>query len=387
MLNANDKIDNERDAYESAFEQGNVIDDGQGADETEIEDRTDDEEVVPSVRYDISSYGVDFDVEGLCRRIRREEIFIPAFQRNYVWNIKEASRFIESLLLGLPVPGIFLARDDESGKLLVIDGQQRLKSLLFFSEGYFNPSNGGRKREFKLVDVQEEFSGCTYSSLNERDRIDLDNSIIHATVVKQEYPHGDDTSIYHIFERLNSGGRRLNPQEMRSALYPGSLIDTIQELNNYENWRNIFGSPSQRLRDQELILRFLALNYYGEKYARPLKEFLTKFLLQHRNPDQKVLEAYSNTFMRVADLWWKALGRQAFRPSTAFNAAVFDSSFVGLAKRLERSDEPNLEALSQAYYNNLQDADYLRTIMTQSTSEETSVSIRLEKAISRIAET
>ena len=375
MLSQNKESNQERESNYPADE-----------DNADIEDRTEEDDIIVPVRYDISSYGVDFDVEGLCRRLRREEIYIPAFQRNYVWNIREASRFIESLLLGLPVPGIFLARDDESGKLLVIDGQQRLKSLLFFSEGFFDPRNEGRQREFKLVDVQGEFAGRSYSNLDERNRIDLDNSIIHATVVMQEYPHGDDTSIYHIFERLNSAGRRLNPQEMRSALYPGYLMNTIQELNHYESWRNIFGRPNTRLRDEELILRFLALNYSVEKYTRPLKEFLTKFLIQHRNPDTEILESYSRTFMKVADLWWRALGRDAFRPSTSLNAAVFDSAFVGLARRLEKSEEPNPEDLANAYNNVLLDQDYREAIMTRSTSEEASVSVRLEKAISHIAE-
>ena len=354
--------------------------------DVEIEDDAGQEDAVAPVKYDISSYGIDFDVEGLCRRLRRGEIFVPPFQRSYVWNLEEASRFIESLLLGLPVPGIFLARDDDSGKLLVIDGQQRLKTLLFFCDGYFNPKNETRNREFKLVDVQEEFAGRSYATLEERNRIDLDNAIIHATIVKQDYPHEDDTSIYHIFERLNSGGRRLYPQEMRVALYHGALIDTIQELNSYENWRNIFGKPSQRLRDQELILRFLALHFSVEEYSRPLKEYLTKYLKSHRNPETSVLDLYRNTFRRVTDHWWEALGRRAFRPSTALNAAVFDSMFVGLAKRLEREGNPQIEGLRGAYQDLLNNEDYLRTVRKQSTSEEASVAARLEMATNRIAE-
>ena len=72
-------------------------------------DDSDDDYEEEYTRYDITSYGVDFDVEGLVRRLKRDEIFIPPFQRDYVWKMPEASRFIESLLLGLPVPGIFLA--------------------------------------------------------------------------------------------------------------------------------------------------------------------------------------------------------------------------------------------------------------------------------------
>ena len=357
-----------------------------GIEDDAIEDTADEEDAVARVKYDISSYGIDFDVEGLYRRVQREEILVPPFQRSYVWKLGEASRFIESLLLGLPVPGIFLARDENTGKLLVIDGQQRLKTILFFYNGQFNPKTEVSGPEFKLVDVQEEFVGRSYASLDEKDRIDLDNSIIHATVVKQDYPQGDDTSIYHIFERLNSGGRRLYPQEMRSALYHGPLIDSIQKLNNYENWRNIFGKSSQRLRDQELILRFLALHFSEEQYSRPLKEFITRFLIRHRNPNPEDLLTHTDIFRAVSDLWWNALGGNAFRPYAKLNAAVFDSMFVGLARRLEKSDYPTINGLSEAYASLLSDKDYMRMIVTQSTSEEASVARRLDMATNRIAE-
>ena len=80
-------------------------------DEAQIEDENEIEEVVPNLRYDITSYGVDFDVEGLVRRLNRGEILIPEWQRAYVWSHRQASSFVESLLLGLPVPGVFLAQD------------------------------------------------------------------------------------------------------------------------------------------------------------------------------------------------------------------------------------------------------------------------------------
>ncbi len=96
-------------------------------DDVAIEDEAEDDETVAPVRYETTSYGIDFDVEGVVRRIKRDDIFIPEFQRSFIWNLGEASRFIESLLLGLPVPGIFLSQEPESGRLLVIDGQQRLK--------------------------------------------------------------------------------------------------------------------------------------------------------------------------------------------------------------------------------------------------------------------
>jgi hypothetical protein len=169
-----------------------------------VDEASADDTVIPE-QYDIASYGADYDVEGLVRRLQRGDVFIPPFQRQFMWNQQEASRFVESLLLGLPVPGVFLASEAGTNKLLVIDGQQRLKTLQFFYEGFFNPKPENRDQKvFKLLSVQPRLEGATYKSLEDRDRVKLDNAIIHATIVKQEAPSGDDTSIYHIFERLNN---------------------------------------------------------------------------------------------------------------------------------------------------------------------------------------
>ncbi|MEO6218991.1 MAG: DUF262 domain-containing protein, partial [Ginsengibacter sp.] len=183
----------------------------------DVQDQDEKDDDVAPVQYDISTYGADYPVDGLVKRLQKGDIFIPDFQRDYVWNQAEASRLIESLLLGLPIPGVFLARETEGNKLLIIDGQQRLKTLQFFYEGYFNPKDEQKtKRVFKLIKVQKRFENLTYEKLDENDRIKLDDSIIHATIIKQETPDDENTSIYHIFERLNNGGKKLTPQEIRT---------------------------------------------------------------------------------------------------------------------------------------------------------------------------
>ena len=149
--------------------------------EKEVEDE------VRIEKYSITSYGADIDVAGLVRRLDNHDIEIPHFQRNYVWSEKDASRFIESLLLGLPVPSIFLCKD-ESSKLLVIDGQQRLRSLQYFYNGVFEP----RERKFTLKDVQSEFIGLEYKTLSEEDRRTLDDSLMHSIIIRQEEPSDDD---------------------------------------------------------------------------------------------------------------------------------------------------------------------------------------------------
>ncbi len=213
------------------------------------------------------------------KRLKKGDIKIPDFQRGYVWPIKQASRFIESLLLGLPVPGIFLSKEDETNKLLVIDGQQRLRTVGAFYDGIFPTS----KREFSLMDVQEGFEGKTYKTLEDEHRRVLENSIIHATVVKQTNPADGGSGIYKIFERLNSSGMLLSPQEIRTAIYGGTLSTLLSDLNKNEKWRALFGPVNKRMRDQELILRFFALSSPTETYARPMKTFLNSFMNKNRD--------------------------------------------------------------------------------------------------------
>ncbi len=176
-------------------------------DEEKIEDPIEESSEVLPFTYSITSYGADYPVDAIVKRLDAKDIFIPPFQREYVWTFRQACRFIESLLLGLPVPGIFLAKEKDSQKLLVIDGHQRLKTLQYFYQVDFKDRGKG----FSLKDVQTQFEGKNYKTLDSDYRIKLDDSIIHATVVKQDKPTEDNSSIYYIFERLNTGGSLLQP--------------------------------------------------------------------------------------------------------------------------------------------------------------------------------
>ena len=352
----------------------------------QVVDNAETDTTIAPVRYDITSYGADYDVEGIVKRIQRGDIWIPEFQRSYVWKLTEASRFIESLLLGLPVPGVFFAREADTGTFLVIDGQQRLRTLQFFYEGYFNPRPDEKtRRVFALTSVQKRFEGRTYQTLDERDRLRLDNSIIHATIVRQEAPPDEDTSMYHIFERLNSAGRVLGSQEMRCAIYHGPLIEEIKFLNRNTTWRNIFGKESTRLKDQELILRFLALYYNAPRYQRPMEEFLNKFASEHRNADDSFLRDCRSLFTETIDIVWNGVGRKAFRLGRALNAAVFDSVMVGLARRLRRLGSVDPESFAHAYETLLSDPEYVQAV-SRSTADEAFVFLRLDKAIASFAE-
>lgn len=355
-------------------------------DDDDVIDEAASDSSVAVEKYAISSFGIDFDVEGLIRRLKKGDIYVPEFQRNFVWSHRESSQFVESLLLGLPVPGIFLAKDRHSQKLMIIDGQQRLKSLEFFYGGYFRPDSAKKKQQvFDLIQVQPQFAGKTYERLAEDDQRRLDNSVIHATVIKQESPdEEEDSSLYYVFGRLNSGGRKVTAQEIRTAIYGGELIELLGKLNGSPTWRTLFGKESIRLKDQELILRFLALYEGAENYERPMEEFLNRFARKYRHGPAKFLKKGESTFLKTIERAYSALGTNAFRPVRSMNAAVFDSVAVGLARRLDRGPITDESKLKRAFEKLSQREDYV-TATSRATADEGSVSTRLKLATEAFA--
>ena len=330
-------------------------------------------------RYEVTGFGLDFAVKDLVRRLQEGDITVPRWQRGFVWPRKMASVFIESLILGIPVPGIFLGEDPVTKELYVVDGQQRLRTLKGFYEGKF-PIGAGRQG-FALTGVVDRLEGMTYDSLRNVDRRSLDNSSIHATVVRQFEPKDDDTSMYQIFKRLNSGGRVVNPHEIRRAVYQGKLMDEIERLNDNSDWREIVGKPSLRLKDQEMILRFMAMLYEGDEYFRPMEEFLNVFVQANRDPGEAWMRDTVDIFERTIRAFAKSMGETAFRVvrGRTVNAAVFDSMSVGLASKIQTSGAPGRDAVRYAHDLLLSDDGYLGAV-TQNTSAVLSVKTRLRLA-------
>ena len=300
------------------------------------------DEQVSLPAYEILTYPADYTLSVLVDKWNRGQLVIPKFQRRFVWTQAQASKLIESFLLGLPVPPIFLYSESGTADLLVVDGQQRLKTLASFYEGFFGDEIRGQRAVFRLIGLDEHspFLGKTYQDLVESENVTalrFDDSVLRAFVVKQLNP-ADNTSIYHIFERLNTGGTFLNPQEVRNCVRHGKLNDSLMEINLNSDWRRIYGKPQpdKRLRDVELILRFLALYYDSQSYSKPMKDFLNKFMDAHRDPDDRQLDEYRTLFSRTAAAVASSLGARPFHIRAGLNAAVFDSVFVAFARNLEQ---------------------------------------------------
>jgi hypothetical protein len=260
--------------------------------------------------------------------------------------------------------------------LLVIDGQQRLLTLSYFYDGIFADS----KKEFALRGVQNQFKNSTYKTLREEDRRRLDDSIIHATIIQQEEPEEDVSSVYHIFERLNTGGTLLTPQEIRACVYHGSFNSLLKDLNATKAWRQIFGQESRRMRDSELILRFLALYYNREKYERPMNEFLNKFMKNQKAISEEKATELKDLFVETVETIHGSIGATAFRPKKALNAAVFDSVMIGVANRVSNGPILDSSEITNAYNKLILDPDFIQSTETSTASEE-SVKRRINLAI------
>jgi hypothetical protein len=285
--------------------------------------------------------GTDFDVEGLVRRLDRGDIVVPnfghsdetveaaGFQRGFVWNRSQMDRFIESLLLGYPIPGIMLVQQQDK-RYLVLDGQQRLTTMLAFYRGLHEG------KEFALKNVSTAFRELTYRSLSPEQRRHLDNAFIQATIVKTDGSMESLDAVYQVFERLNSGGTQLTPHEIRIALFAGPIVTYLDQLNHHAAWRELYGPLSPRLRDQELVLRILAFYVSAATYRRPLKKFLNDFMGEHRQLDRLSADDLARIFGRAAELLLAGPGRSALRRAgSQINAAFTDALLVGLMRRLD----------------------------------------------------
>lgn len=329
-------------------------------------------------RYQITSYGADYPVDSLVKRIKDKVIFIPPFQRKFVWDISEASKFIESLLLGLPVPSIFLSKEKNTNRLLIVDGQQRLMSLYSFYMGIFKES------EFKLTGVVEDLEGRTYRDLKPSDKNRLDDSILHSIIVRQDEPDDNDSSIYQLFERINSGGRELSPQEIRACIYYGEYNEFLNELTKNPNWRLIFGkTQNERLKEQELILRFFSLLKDDKLYEKPLKDFLNKRMSENRNFQVHSKPELEESFVKTIAFIQETLGKTAFKIQKGIHTGLYDSVMVATALRLKKGKISDKQSFRDVYAELLEDK-YFMALIDSGTSDEKNVRDRLKHAYIKI---
>lgn len=319
-------------------------------------------------QYEISTYPADFTLEVLYKKWGVKDIEMPGYQRQFVWKEVQSSKLVESFLLDLPVPPVYFYKERRSQKLQVIDGQQRLKSIFYFFDGIFGDKEKGCKDIFRLKGLSDrsKYHERTFQEFDPTEQRKLNDSVLRAFIVQQLDPN-DDTSVYHIFERLNTGGTLLTNQEVRNCIYHGKFNDFIVNLNKNQSWRIILGKekPDSRQKDVELILRFFALLNI-EKYEKPMKEYLTKFMIANRNPNEEFLKKTNNLFSVVCQTLVEKLGEKPFHIRAGINTTVLDSVMGAFANNIKHIPAD----IKKRYNKLLRDKDYEKATSGATTDVE-----------------
>jgi len=365
----------------------------------------------PVDTYDLAASPNDFNISTIFSFIESGAVEIPGFQRNYVWDQKRASKLIESLIVGLPVPQVFLYEEDKN-KFLVIDGQQRLLSIYFFVKQRFPrmEKRAELRRIFEgsgkipdeilqadeyftkfnlqlptgLPNLKNRFHNLNYSTLGEyKGQFDL--RTIRNVIIKQIHPQDDDSAIYEIFNRLNSGGINLRPQEIRFSLYSSKFLDAIRSMNANPKWRKVLNSPEPdiHMKDAEFLIRAFALLLESDSYSPSMVRFLNVFSRKAKQlKDEKIEELKSifQSFLDAAD----GLPENSFRTSSGrFTVTVFESVFCALCKPAISGSRIQGVIAAQSIVDLRADKEFVDASASR-TSDTANVTKRIERATALI---
>ncbi len=345
--------------------------------------------------YNISSFGTDLSFREVITMYDEGDLEKPELQRKYVWSKNEASRFIDSLLLGLPVPSIFLAKTSNN-KRLIVDGYQRIMTVYDFVKGIFS----GDGKVFKLSNsdnINENWRGKAYQELSDDQKRIIRTSPIHAIVFEQKQPC-DDTGMYQIFERINTSGRVLKPQEIRNCVYHGKFNSLLFELNKLDIWRKIVGDKEEdsRMADVELILRFYAfVNIAKSEEIKQtqinLSKYLNTFMGRFCNIDNKQKQSFTNLFVNTMTELYNLLGDKLFKTTRVLkgenvfaqkiNPVVLDAVCTSTAFVLDKYDfkEESKRSFIKKYIDLLENEEFIK-VTTQRTTNINNIKARINIA-------
>ena len=267
----------------------------------------------------VKTQNIEYDLETLVKKIKRGVIRLdPEYQRRHRWSYETSSRLIESLILNIPIPLVYLSQDvdvdtetsDEEARYSVIDGQQRLTAISSFFENKFALTG---------LDVLKELEGLLYRDLPPFLIRRLEERTIKCLRIDSTL---DEQVKYDIFERLNSGSIKLEAQELRNAISRGLFNSLIKKLALDENFRVLIrvdlDAPEQNIKvkkmeDVELVLRFFALNndnYYNLK--KGFRQFLTDEMNKFNKLNAIELEQMEKMFLVTMSAIRTHFGDEAF---------------------------------------------------------------------------
>ncbi len=373
-----------------------------------IEHEDEEEEDIQIEEYELTASPNDFNVLTINSFIESGAVKIPGFQRNYVWDLKRASKLIESIIIGLPVPQIFLYEEGRN-KFLVIDGQQRLMSIYYFmkqrfprkdkrsdlrrifdkegkipesvlhDDGYFEKFN------LKLPEIApkkpNKFANRNYATLDEY-KTQFDLRTIRNVIVKQNVPKNDDSSIYEMFNRLNTGGINLTSQEIRASLYHSKFYEMVYRVNIQEDWRRLLGvnEPDLHMRDMEIILRSFAMLIEGNDYGSSMARFLNRFSKKAKGFSKEWIDKFERVFLSFLKACKELPSNAFFGKTGKFSLPMFEAVFTAVCKPVLDDGTEELMTINVEFINTLKaDEKFLEYSQAQSTNKG-NVDGRLKRA-------
>lgn len=313
----------------------------------------------------------DFSVQSLMDMLRKRDVIIPDYQRQYVWSDRQASRLIESLIIQCPLPVIYLNQErDES--FTVIDGNQRLSSLRRFTADEF---------QLQGLTTYPELIGLKYSDLDRRFQRHISNRVLRCTVIlKETHPQVK----FDVFERLNSGAVALTRQELRHGLYYGPLVKAASDVALQLGLENVIGSKAViRKKGEELVIRFWALRSGLDNYEKPLSVFISNFVQSNRSASPvevgKLKQDVQQAFERALVLFEENCFSFAKDGATRFNAAVFDAQMIACSELTDSEYAMLLTRIPQIKtdYEALQSNEEFSKSVTLATSDKNSLLTRI----------
>lgn len=374
-----------------------------------FDDYAEDADEIQIEEYDITAAPNDFNVLTIYNFLESGAVRIPGFQRNYVWDLGRASKLIESLILGLPVPQVFLY-EMERNKFLVIDGQQRLMSIYYFVKQRF-PRKDKRTELRAIFDEQgripdeivhsdeyfenfrlklgesvpnqsNRFKGLSYATLGSY-KTQLELRTIRNVIIKQNSPQGDDSSMYEVFNRLNTGGINLKPQEIRTSMYHSPFYEMLYHANSFKKWRRILGNeePDLHMKDVEILLRGFAMLIDGANYAPSMVKFLNQFSRKCRSHTKEQNQYLSELLRSFLDSC-EALPEEAFlnKKNRRFNVALYEAAFASICSKALEEKRTLKGKVSAADLSKLENDKGFLDATIEGTTQTKNVRARLNRA-------
>lgn len=355
-------------------------------DEIELESEEESEQLSPRLGKEerkIFTSSSDPTIKDLYDRFKDGELSLqPDFQRQFVWDPTRSSRLIESVLLGVPLPIIYLA-EELDGKESVIDGQQRLTSFFDFIDGNLKLTN---------LRVREHLNGLKFSELPKEAQAAVRKTALRAITIKRE---SDKDLKFEIFERLNSGSVALNDQELRNCIYRGPYIKLLKELSEDSDFRKLlnFSGPDKRMRDVEMTLRFAAF-YHATflKYSAPMKSFMNSDMEKYQYLSEDDQEAVRQAFKKSCQLVFSLLGEHAFKrfyrgtgddangrwEPKKINSSLYDVLMFGFTLYEKPQIFAKLDAIREALIDLMANNDEFIRAIELSTSSKQAVEVRFD---------